>query len=121
MDRRKSKSTLQHWYRHYWLPIYFTSLVSLLSFLCVSLTASSVHEASKECKNVQEIMLKQVLASNRKEDFKTVTLLLVAHQSPPFILSAWGFFYFSKGLVLAALGSVMTYSLLIIQIGSTRQ
>ncbi|GIY63067.1 uncharacterized protein CDAR_563881 [Caerostris darwini] len=115
-----SKSPLQHWFRNYWLPVYFNSLVSLVSFLCVSLTASSVHEASKECKNVQEIMLKQVLASNRKEDFKTLTLLLVAHQSPPFILSAWGFFYFSKGLVLVALGSVMTYSLLIIQISLTR-
>ncbi|GIX71341.1 hypothetical protein CEXT_183731 [Caerostris extrusa] len=91
-----SKSTLQHWYRHYWLPIYFTSLVSLLSFLCVSLTASSVHEASKECKNVQEIMLKQVLASNRKKDFKTVTLSTCSSSSPPFILSAWGFFYFSR-------------------------
>ncbi|GIY63077.1 uncharacterized protein CDAR_563931 [Caerostris darwini] len=116
-----SKSPLQHFLRHYWLSIYFTSLFSLISFLCVSLTASSVHEASKECKNVQEIMLKQVLASDRKKDFKTVSLQLVAHQSPSFILSAWGFFYFTKGLVLVALGSVMTYSHLIIQISSSRQ
>ncbi|GIY63075.1 uncharacterized protein CDAR_563921 [Caerostris darwini] len=116
-----SKSPLNNWLRHYWLSVYFKSLFSLISFLCVSLTASSVHEASKECKNVQEIMLKQLLATNRKKDFKTVSVLLVAHQSPPFILSAWGFFYFTKGLVLVALGSVMTYSLLLIQISSTRQ
>ncbi|GIY63073.1 hypothetical protein CDAR_563911 [Caerostris darwini] len=116
-----SKSPLNNWLRHYWLSVYFTSLFSLVSFLCVSLTASSVHEVSKECKNVQEIMLKQLLASNRKKDFKTVSVLLVALQSPPFILSAWGFFFFTKGLVLVALGSVMTYSLLLIQISSTRQ
>ncbi|GIY63058.1 uncharacterized protein CDAR_563821 [Caerostris darwini] len=112
------KSPLKSWVRHYWLPVCFTSLVSLVSFLCVSLTASSVHEASKECKNIQEIMLKQVFASNRKKDYKTVTLLLLTHQNPPLILSAWGFFYFRKGLVLVALGSVMTYSLLLIQISS---
>ncbi|GIY63069.1 uncharacterized protein CDAR_563891 [Caerostris darwini] len=110
------KLPLKSWIRHYWLLVYFTSLISLVSFLSVSLTASSVHEASKECKNVQEIVLKQVLASNRKKDFKTVTLLFLAHQSRPFILSAWGCFYFTKGLVLVALGSVMTYSLLLIQI-----
>ncbi|GIY63071.1 hypothetical protein CDAR_563901 [Caerostris darwini] len=61
-----------------------------------------------------------IACSKSKKDFKTVSVLLVAHQSPPFILSAWGFFYFTKGLVLVALGSVMTYSLLIIQISSTR-
>ncbi|GIX71347.1 hypothetical protein CEXT_183761 [Caerostris extrusa] len=64
-------------------------------------------------------MLKHILAYNQNVDFKVLFSLFITHQSSPFTLSAWGFFYFTKGLVLSAIGSALTYSLLMIQIDTS--
>ncbi|GFU47337.1 uncharacterized protein NPIL_82161 [Nephila pilipes] len=104
--------------RQHWFEIYFIPLRALVSFLCVSLAASSVHEAVRKCKDVQEKILKLVLDSKTMLNSKDIFHLLVAYQSPPFVLSAWGFFYFTKSLILVAFGSIMTYSLLIQQLVS---
>ncbi|GBN93589.1 hypothetical protein AVEN_273114-1, partial [Araneus ventricosus] len=61
------------WRRAYiWLN-WFTSLRALISLLCVCLVASSVAEASKNAKNVQEEILKRVHTSTMQE--KTELLL----------------------------------------------
>ncbi|GFW18953.1 uncharacterized protein TNCV_164691 [Trichonephila clavipes] len=99
-----------------YLKISFVSLRALVSYLCVSFAASSVHEASKNAKDVQEGMLKRILVSKRMSDSREVFLLFVTHNGPPFALSAWGFFYFTKGVVLTTAGSILTYSLLMLQI-----
>ncbi|GFR26270.1 uncharacterized protein TNCT_427631 [Trichonephila clavata] len=99
-----------------YLKISFVSLRALASFLCVSFAASSVHEASKNTKDAQEGMLKRILVSKRMIDTREVFLLFVSHNGTPFALSAWGFFYFTKGVVLATAGSILTYSLLMLQI-----
>ncbi|GBM41963.1 hypothetical protein AVEN_5409-1 [Araneus ventricosus] len=104
--------------RNTYLGIFFISFYSFVSFMSVSLAASSVHEAGKKYKETEEKLLKNVLTSMQENDTSGQFLLLVAHENPPFILSAWGFFYFTKGLILVAVGSVLTYSLLIIQITS---
>ncbi|GIY63060.1 uncharacterized protein CDAR_563841 [Caerostris darwini] len=105
--------------KRYAFGIYIVSAVCFVSFLCVSLAASSIHEASKNYKDAQEKLLKHILAYNQDVDFKALFSLFITHQSPPFTLSAWGFFYFTKGLVLSAIGSALTYSLLMIQIDTS--
>lgn len=95
----------------------FLILRALVSFLCVSLAASSVNEADKAAKEVHEETLKMVLyGGENKEDLKKISVFCVLNRSQPFVLSAGGFFYFTKGLVLSAIGSVLTYSLLLLQI-----
>ncbi|GBN91599.1 hypothetical protein AVEN_11814-1 [Araneus ventricosus] len=97
--------------------VIFHFLRALLSFLWVSLAASSLHEASKTTKEVQEKIMKEMIISDEANS-KQLLRLFVVHNSPAFTLSAWGFFHFSKGMVLAAVGSILTYSLLILQIDS---
>ncbi|GFT94081.1 uncharacterized protein NPIL_148751 [Nephila pilipes] len=111
------KFSLQRSYvESHFLKITFVSLRALVSYLCVSFAASSIHDASKNAKDVQEEMLKRILVSEQKNDSKGMFLLFVAHNGPPFTLSAWGFFNFTKGTVLATAGSILTYSLLMLQI-----
>ncbi|GBN19106.1 hypothetical protein AVEN_23213-1 [Araneus ventricosus] len=80
--------------RNAYLGIFFISFYSFVSFMSVSLAASSVHEAGKKYKETEEKLLKNVLTSMQENDTSGPFLLLVAHENPPFILSAWGFFYF---------------------------
>lgn len=95
----------------------FVILRALVSFLCVSLAASSVNEADKEAKEVHEETLKMVLYGGEiKEDLKNIYAFRVLNRSQPFVLSAGGFFYFTNSFVLSAIGSVLTYSLLLLQI-----
>ncbi|GBN87552.1 hypothetical protein AVEN_233592-1 [Araneus ventricosus] len=108
----------ERWFlKNYSLSGQFFALRAVLSFLCVSLAASRVHEACKNAKDVQEEMMKKLIASD-EEHKKEFLLLLVTHNSPPFTLSAWGFFYFDRGLILSAIGSILTYSLLILQLNT---
>ncbi|GFU47316.1 uncharacterized protein NPIL_82041 [Nephila pilipes] len=100
----------------YTYAIIFISLRGIVSFLCISTAASDVHEASKNAKDVQKDMLKQILISGEKADIQELVHLSISHSNPPFILSAWGAFHFTKGLYLPAFGAVLTYSLLIMQI-----
>ncbi|GFQ76085.1 uncharacterized protein TNCT_674521 [Trichonephila clavata] len=100
----------------YKLGIIFFAIRALLSFSCVSLAASSINVADRTAKEAHEEMWKRVLASTKNEDVNTLVLSVVARHGPPFMLTAWGFYPFTKGLVLAALGSIMTYSLLALQI-----
>ncbi|GFQ76083.1 uncharacterized protein TNCT_674511 [Trichonephila clavata] len=104
------------WLKWYSFAVVFFFFRGIGSFLCVSLAASSVHEASKRAKTVQEEMLKKFLVSERKSNNNELFLLSVTLNRPPLVLSAWGFFYFTKSLVFTAFGTVLTYALLITQI-----
>ncbi|GFU06562.1 uncharacterized protein NPIL_592461 [Nephila pilipes] len=102
--------------RPYTFMIVFVSARGLLSFLCISFAASGIHQASKNAKDTQQDILKQLLIVGGKKEFQESLLLNNSYNNPPFILSAWDVFYFTKGGILSILGSVMTYSLLIMQI-----
>ncbi|GBN88082.1 hypothetical protein AVEN_51316-1 [Araneus ventricosus] len=103
---------------HFYNFTTLTFLISLLSFLCVTLAASSVGDETKNAKQIQEKLLQRVLASTRKPDRDELMVLFVTHKRPAFTLTAWGFFTFTKGLILPAIGSISTFSLLILQIDS---
>ncbi|GFT21444.1 uncharacterized protein NPIL_426631 [Nephila pilipes] len=96
--------------------IIFVSLRGMVSFLCINLAASEVHEASKKARDIQKDMLKRILISGDKSDIQELVPFSVLHSNSPFVLSAWGIFCFTKGLFLSVFGNVLTYSLLIMQI-----
>ncbi|GFY77208.1 uncharacterized protein TNIN_68871 [Trichonephila inaurata madagascariensis] len=100
----------------YLLSILFVTVRGFLSFLCISMAASSVHEASKNSKDIQEDILKRLYCSGDKKEIEESLLLNTAYHSPPFILSAWNVFYFRRNMTLSVTGSIVTYSLLIMQI-----
>ncbi|GFR26597.1 uncharacterized protein TNCT_602901 [Trichonephila clavata] len=100
----------------YMFSIVFASVRGLFSFLCISMAASSIHEASKNAKDIQEDILKRLYISGDKKEIEESQLLNTAYQSSPFILSAWNIFYFKRGITLSVTGSIVTYSLLIMQI-----
>ncbi|GBL87169.1 hypothetical protein AVEN_270462-1 [Araneus ventricosus] len=97
-----------------WVNV-FVSLRALISFLCVCLTASSVTEASKNARNIQKEIMKRVTVPTIQEKSELL-VFIKAHKTQPFKLSAGGFFYLNKSLVLTAVGSALTYSLLILQL-----
>ncbi|GBN84440.1 hypothetical protein AVEN_224556-1 [Araneus ventricosus] len=99
----------------YFIAIVYASSVCLVSFLCVSLSATSVHEASKRAKDVHERLFKRILASEQGIGREQLALLVVNYNSPAFTLSASGLYYFTKPMILAAVGSILTYSLLVMQ------
>ncbi|GIY63055.1 uncharacterized protein CDAR_563801 [Caerostris darwini] len=93
--------------------LYF-SMTSSLSFLCVCLAASAVHEASKYSKETHKKMVKLFLTSRQgRED---LILLFDLQNNPAFVLTAWSFFNFTRSLILSAMGCILTYSLLIVQV-----
>ncbi|GFQ76079.1 uncharacterized protein TNCT_674481 [Trichonephila clavata] len=96
--------------------ITFMALQGTVSFLCISFTASNIHEASKKTNEVQQDMLKRAFISGQKTDIHELVPISILYSNPPFILSAWGAFHFTRGIFLSALGSALTYSLLIMQI-----
>ncbi|GFT21441.1 uncharacterized protein NPIL_426601 [Nephila pilipes] len=100
----------------YTYAIIFISLRGIVSFLCISSAASDVHEASKNAEDVQKDMLKWILIAGKKADIQELVPFSVLRNNPPFVLSAWGVFRFTKGLFLSVFGNVLTYSLLIMQI-----
>ncbi|GFW11359.1 uncharacterized protein TNCV_3808791 [Trichonephila clavipes] len=119
LDSRNHLTDEHSWLTRYAISTCFSSLRAFLFFLCISLAASGVHDASKKCKEVHETILKGALISKSTVSNRDILQLLIMHQSPTFKLSALGFFYFTKGFILSAIGSVLTYSLLIIQIDSS--
>ncbi|GFU47339.1 uncharacterized protein NPIL_82171 [Nephila pilipes] len=89
-------------------------LRSFVAFMSICLAASSVHDASKNAKNVQKEMLEKVIDSGN-HTYRN-QLLFLTYNSPAIKLSAWGFIFFTRGLILTALGSIIAYSLLVNQI-----
>ncbi|GFU47320.1 uncharacterized protein NPIL_82081 [Nephila pilipes] len=112
----ESKGQKGIYFESFEFTILFIALRSLISFLCVTFAASSVHESSVKAKIVQEKMTERLLISGQKKDNKELLLLFLAQNKSPLILSAWGFFNFTRSLVLSVLGVVLSYSLLITQI-----
>ncbi|GFY77207.1 hypothetical protein TNIN_68861 [Trichonephila inaurata madagascariensis] len=73
----------------YMFSIVFASVRGFFSFLCISMAASSIHEASQNAKNIQEDILKRLYVSGEKKEIEESLLLNTLYHSPPFLLSAW--------------------------------
>ncbi|GBM39027.1 hypothetical protein AVEN_265261-1 [Araneus ventricosus] len=102
------------WHKPWMWAASFVSLTALISFLGVSLAAASVGEATKNAGDVQQEMMKRIHA-HTLHDKVELFIFFKTHKTEPFNLTAGGFFYFTKGFVFAAFGTILTYSLLLVQ------
>ncbi|GFS55418.1 uncharacterized protein TNIN_197861 [Trichonephila inaurata madagascariensis] len=93
----------------------FMAVRAVLSFLCASVVAASVHEADAVAKEVNEELWQNVLASGMMVKNEKAISMLVGINTP-FAFTAWGCFRFTKSYILSATGCLLTYSLLISQI-----
>lgn len=82
----------------------------------VSLAASGVHEADKIAKEVNLKSLEILLKRGQQIEFGELVKIWRSNNSPAFCLSGWGFFKFTKGNYLNAIGYLVTYTLLIMNI-----
>ncbi|GFR26601.1 uncharacterized protein TNCT_602921 [Trichonephila clavata] len=100
----------------YWWAIVFVSVRGFISFLCISMAASRIHDASRNSKDTKEDILKRIHTYGEKKEIQESLLLNTSFNNLPFVLSAWKVFYFKRGVILSVTGSIMTYTLLIMQI-----
>ena len=93
--------------------IWLTTISSLL-FSSIVLTASAVNDADKRAK-IANIEMLCLLDSHERNLCKiSIDILSQKFHGSAFALSAWGFFHFTRGFYLRAIGCLITYSVLII-------
>ena len=78
--------------------IYFT-LTSILTFTAITLAASDVDEADKNAKKLNIVILCHINPENRNSSKVSFDVLSQKYHEPPFIISAWEFFYFTKDFI----------------------
>lgn len=98
------------------IGVYVKSFFSLICFLGVSLSAAGVTAEDKKSQEENVDILRHFESNGVKNGRENFHLLWYMTCSKPFTLSAGGFFNFTRGFVLSTIGSVLTYSLLILNI-----
>ncbi|GFY34319.1 uncharacterized protein TNCV_2506221 [Trichonephila clavipes] len=93
----------------------FMAVRAILSFFCVCSAAAAVHDADEKAKRCNEEMWQRILAAGFTLKAEKATILL-ASKDKPFAFTSWGCFRLTKRFILSAVGSILTYSLLITQI-----
>ncbi|KAF8794567.1 hypothetical protein HNY73_002538 [Argiope bruennichi] len=96
-------------------PAAFTAVRSILSFLVISVAASSVHLADERVKRADEDLWYILLCRGSIMKNNQMGISVVINKKS-FAFSAWGCFRFTKSYILSAVGCLLTYSLLIIQL-----
>ena len=91
----------------------FFLIINFILFTFIVFSAASVHEADKIAKKSNISVLRLLSDRNRKQDIEILSQMCY---SPPLTLTGWGFFEFTRGLYLTALGCFVTYYLLIINL-----
>lgn len=82
----------------------------------MTFAASSVNLFDKSAKDINLEILRSLSRKDRNQLKESAEILSDACHAPSFALSGWHFFEYSRGFYLTAIGCLMTYSLLIIQI-----
>lgn len=99
---------------------YKTAIVAAFSILIIcliSIAAAKVNEADKYAKYTNDQMLQKIQLSNETSELDIKLRFMDFNNRPPFALSAWGYFYFTRSFFFIALGNLLAYALLIINIG----
>ncbi|GFT63997.1 hypothetical protein NPIL_457201 [Nephila pilipes] len=92
----------------------FSATIGLIGFLSLSISASDVNEADK--------MAKRTNCKLYKQEWKLHKQKCSSEWIPPhfteqaFQLSGWGFFVFTRNFILSTFGSLLTFSLLLLQL-----
>ncbi|GFR25715.1 uncharacterized protein TNCT_631351 [Trichonephila clavata] len=93
----------------------FMAVRAILSFFSVCSAAAAVHDADEKAKRRNEEMWQRTLAAGFTLKTEKAAILLVL-KDKPFAFTSWGCFRLTKQFILSAIGSILTYSLLITQI-----
>ena len=88
-------------------------IINFILFTATVFSASNVHEADKKAKKSNFNVLRLLGDINMKQNIEIISH--VCH-FPPFTLTGWNFFEFTRSFYLTALGCFVTYSLLIINL-----
>lgn len=94
----------------------FFLIFNLILFSATTFNASSVYEADKIAKRSNFTILRSLSNKVTKQTKQNVEILSQMCLFPPFALTGWNFFQFTRGFYLTALGCFVTYSLLIINL-----
>ncbi|GFS43688.1 uncharacterized protein NPIL_421891 [Nephila pilipes] len=96
----------------------FAAVRAILSFFCVCGAAAAVHEADVKSKRHNEELWQRIVATGIKMKTEKSIILMVSNDKA-FAFTSWGCFRFTKSFILSAVGSILTYSLLITQVFHT--
>lgn len=98
------------------IEIVLVLVMNFLAFTETTFEASAVHEADKINKINDKKLLQSLTFQDRFRNSKADidNFWQMTHESP-FTLSGWNFFEFTRGIYLTAVGTMITYTLLILQ------
>lgn len=94
----------------------FFLIFNFILFSATIFNASSVYEADKIAKKSNFAILRSLSVKNSKQTKESIEILSQMCLFPPFALTGWNFFQFTRGFCLTSLGCFVTYSLLIINL-----
>ncbi|GFT35055.1 hypothetical protein NPIL_668431 [Nephila pilipes] len=81
-----------------------------------SFAINGVNEADKMAKRINGKLLKQEWDFHQSKSFSKCTSLHFADSERAFKLSEWGSFFYARSFIPVAFGSLLTYTLLLIQL-----
>lgn len=88
-------------------------IFNFLAFTTFTFGASAVNEADKIAKMADLKFLQPFIVSNKQRTRANIEILWQMCHEQPFTLSGWNFFEYTRGFYLAAVGSMITYCLLV--------
>lgn len=91
-------------------------IFNFILFSATTFNASSVYEADKIAKKSNFTILRSLSNKDSKQTKESVEILSQMCLFPPFALTGWNFFQFTRGFYLTAVGCFVSYSLLIINL-----
>lgn len=95
--------------------IFFSNLQNLVNLCAILFYASGVNERDTLARRSNVQLLGRCSSVDILSLDKKINRLSASNE-PPFVLTGWGFFKFTRTFILSALGCIMTYALLIINV-----
>lgn len=87
-----------------------------LSFCLISYMAGNVNQADQKARDSNDKLLHYGFTANNFTNLDMKLNLLHENNKPAFTLTAWGFFDFKRSFCLTAIGCILTYALLLINL-----
>ena len=92
---------------------------AFMSFSCITIIfyiASKVAETDKHAKEINLQMLERMLFITAEFPFSNAFSIWRLNTSPPFTLTVWNFFSFTRHTYLNCIGALVTYTLLLVNL-----
>lgn len=98
------------------LEIFSVLILNFTAFTASTFSASAVNEADKIAKLTDVKLLQSLIVSDKQRTKGSIEIFWQMCHEPPFSLSGWNFFEYTGGFYLTAVGTMITYSLLVINL-----